>query len=737
MQSHEKQSQPPGMSLGDIYYTLFRHKWKIVAFSSVGIVAAGLVYLLMPHLYSSEAKLFIRYVMDSRVPSGLDGDPQIKNPDPGGANIINSEIEILKSLDLAVQVAEAVGPEKILGKGTGETNKYTAAQVLQKNLLVEAPPRSDILRIVFQNPDKDVVQPVLSQLIDAYLRKHVEIHRSIGAFDDVLTQQTDALRSQLAQTEEDLRKAKTNTGLMSITETKTAYTEEISKIREALFNSQAELAEREASLQALQKMMPVKQTQASAEDAAVVIPSGKIDEYKSISGQLEAFRKKEQELLGQYTDESALVRSVREQIAAAQKAKEKLEADYPKLAAMQPVASQPGAAVPGDADDAVRITALQAKLRVLSAQLSNVTAQAESINAIEPAITELERKKDLEETKYRHFSTSLEQARFDEALGAGKMSNISVTQTPSPPFRESRQMAKVLGMIAGGGIACGIGLAFLLELFLDPTVRRPGEIETRLRLPLFLTIPESHKNGKSRRPAARGAADNLSGEPQVEGAAASQNGVAAWNPNGLRTYYEALRDRLVTYFEMRNLVHKPKLIAVTGCGEGAGVTTIATGLAASLSETGDGNVLLVNMTGGQGSAHPFFKGKPSCGLAGALENETRDSALVQENLYAVAEVGNGDKLSRILPRRFNSLVPKLKASDYDYIIFDMPPVSQISVTPRLASFMDMVLLVIESEKTDRGAAQRAVAMLSETKANVTAILNRTHRYVPERLLAEG
>jgi Mrp family chromosome partitioning ATPase len=202
----------------------------------------------------------------------------------------------------------------------------------------------------------------------------------------------------------------------------------------------------------------------------------------------------------------------------------------------------------------------------------------------------------------------------------------------------------------------------------------------------------------------------------------------------LRSYYEALRDRLVTFFEIRNLTHKPKLIAVTGCAKGAGVTTIATGLAASLSETGDGSVLLVDMNSGQAAAHPFFKGKSACGLADALEGEKRDTAMVQANLYMAVEGGNGDKLPRILPRRFNSLVPKLKASDYDYIIFDMPPVSQISITPRLAGFMDMVLLVIESEKTDRDAVKRATSMLTESKANVSAILNKNREYVPKRLL---
>src|SRR5690606_34682896 len=113
---------------------------------------------------------------------------------------------------------------------------------------------------------------------------------------------------------------------------------------------------------------------------------------------------------------------------------------------------------------------------------------------------------------------------------------------------------------------------------------------------------------------------------------------------------------------------------------------------------------------------------------------TRDSAQVQDNLFVVVEEpGRGDRLSRILPQRFNKLVPKLKASNFDYIIFDMPPVSQISITPRLAGFMDMVLLVIESEKTNRELVQRATALLAQSKAHVGAVLNKTHNYVPKRL----
>ena len=144
-------------------------------------------------------------------------------------------------------------------------------------------------------------------------------------------------------------------------------------------------------------------------------------------------------------------------------------------------------------------------------------------------------------------------------------------------------------------------------------------------------------------------------------------------------------------------------------------------------------MLLVDMNQGHGNTQLFSQGQPQCGLDDALEGEKRDTAQVQDNLYLVAEGGNGEKLPQVMPKRFNLLVPKLKASDYDYIIFDMPPINQLSVTPRLARFMDMVLLVVESGKTDREAVKRAGALLAESKANVAAVLNKNRNYIPRWL----
>jgi Mrp family chromosome partitioning ATPase len=288
----------------------------------------------------------------------------------------------------------------------------------------------------------------------------------------------------------------------------------------------------------------------------------------------------------------------------------------------------------------------------------------------------------------------------------------------------------------------GVGLAFLIDLVLDRTIKRSLDVERRLRLAVWLTIPDTEWTkrwpwGWLRGRRARRA--NQATATPGNGSGPDQMAVAPWDAtHHLQSYAEGLRERIMTYFEVSNMnAKKPKLVAVTGCGRGVGVSTLASGLAAELSKTGDGNVLLVDVNGEQGSAHSFHRGKPGCGVAEILEADSRAEGLVQENLYVASlQEGTSAELAMVLPKRFNHLVPKLKASDYDYIIFDMPPVTPTSATPRLASHMDITLLVLESGKTGQQAAARASALMRESRANVAAVLNKHRSYAPAALAHE-
>lgn len=744
----------PGMTLGDIYYILFRHKWKIIIFSALGLITALILPAVMSRPFQSEAKIFIRYVLETKSPGQAGGDSRIKSPDEGGGSIINSEIEILTSLDLAQQVADIIGPEKILGHPvTGPKDRFKAAHLVREGLVVPSANKSSVIHLVFQHSDPSVVQPVLNELVENYFKKHAEVHRGVGAFDDFLTRETDQLRSRLVQTENALRAAKTNAGILSVDESKKSFNTEMSRIRSEIFDAEAELAERRATISEITKLTGSKnsQTNATPETNAVDIPTEKVSEYRRVAGLLEILTKREQDLSLIYTSENWQLKNVQEQIALNEKIKKRLEQEEPRLLGV----TIPDRSGGGKADPRIDLqaelaaaAALTSKIEALTNQLAQVRQEAASVDAIEGAITELQRKKELEESNYKYYAAKLEESRIDEALSAGRVSNISIVQEPSPPLRDNRKLIKLMLGTCVGGFVAALVWAFLTELYLDRSLRRPSQIDSQLQIPLFLTIPQWSLGKKASREKKKLQLPSITENREESKSLISKSNekaggtvpglvptdIASWDAqHPLHPFYETLRDRLIAFFEANNLIHKPKLVALTSCGQGAGVTTTAMGLAASLSETGEGNVLLVDMNFQDGEAHHFYKGRLECGLDEALRSDKRESALVQENLYVVTETSNGNKLPALLPKRFKHLIPRLRASDYDYIIFDMPPVNQISATPRLAQFMDMVFLVVESEKTNRDVAKRAAQLLTDAKANVGIVLNKTEAYVPKRL----
>ena len=71
---------------------------------------------------------------------------------------------------------------------------------------------------------------------------------------------------------------------------------------------------------------------------------------------------------------------------------------------------------------------------------------------------------------------------------------------------------------------------------------------------------------------------------------------------------------------------------------------------------------------------------------------------------------------------------------FDYIIFDLPSVSDTGTTLAMASLMDKVLLVVESEGSDRDVVKRAYAELVGAEAKVSAVLNKSRSYGPKWLL---
>src|SRR5213593_4056507 len=196
--------QHSGLKLSDILFALFKHKRMIMPCAVVGIIAAAAFYFLYPPVYESQAKLLVRYVLER---SGVDPIEAEKAGAAAGTEadrVIGAEIEILTSWDLAVQVAHAIGPKQLLPRSGEAATESNAASTISSGLSVIPNKGSNIILVSYKNRDPQIATLVLQELLSSYFVKHLEVHRSAGAFDFV-TQQTDQVRARLSQTEDALK----------------------------------------------------------------------------------------------------------------------------------------------------------------------------------------------------------------------------------------------------------------------------------------------------------------------------------------------------------------------------------------------------------------------------------------------------------------------------------------------------------------------------------------------------
>ena len=672
----EQQPSHSGMNLYDILFMLFRHKWKIISFGLGGILAAAAVYLFFPPAYESNAKLFVRYVLDQSAVDGIDA--QIKTPNPANDPLISSEVEILNSQDLAREVAQAIGVDKILPQAGPKATLEQAVQTISKSLDVSAVKGANIIQVSFTSRNPELPEPVLKELVKRYFDKHIEVHRSTDAFEFV-TKETDQLRARLNQTEDELKHLKDKAGIISLTESKTALAAELGKAQQELDTAEADAAAQKTRVEALEKSLAIVSKEQP--NSTPQPPSGDaLQKYQSLATQLTQLQQSETDLLSRYTPENRLVKVKSAQIAAIQKQRQDLERKYPALIGMASSVAGNAPARPDILSERAQLVGIQSRVNILKNRVNELKARANVIDELGPRIEQLEREKDVVEGNYKHSEASLEKARIDETLDPSRMPNISVVQSPTPAEKVKRDVTKFVFALAGGGIAVGLAMALVIEMVLDRSVKRSLELEKQLRIPVLLSIP--HLGLGSRRLRLResnqdaGPEDSLTHREDLTPSAEGEL---------LRPFCEAIRDRLGIFFELNNMRHKPKLVAVTSLAADAGASTLAAGLADAISETAEKEVLLV------------------------------------------------DKVAT--PKRFYNMLSEFKGSNLDYVIFDMPPVGGTSSTAPLASFMDTVLLVVEAEKSNRDAVKRAYAELA-AKTKVSVVFNKSRSYGPKWLEAE-
>ena len=540
-----RQQNPPagGMALDDIYFVVFRHKWKIILLFAAGVLAAVTIYRTKPPDYQSEAKLMIKYVVDNTSPSA-ENDSHMQSTDPQGQSIINTEIEILTSLDVARKVAEDIGPERILPQLSGSHDVMQAAGFVASHLRVIPSSKSSVIEVDFKHPDPEMVQPILTQIINEYKKKHIEVHQPNGSYIDFFTTKTDNLKNEKAEIEKGFKNARTNAGVISTEDALKEHSKAIEKAHQDITDAEAEMALRTSSFNVMTKLSSAKPVPANTNTNLTAksepsIPASVTEQYVRISRRLNSLWAHDEELVTQgYRDGSTPVTNNRAEIKKAEAQKQKFEEENPglKLTDSQlfstKLTQQPGQPQPADpafnlTAQAIQIAALQSKIDFLNSRLIELQGKADKIADLQPQVSELEFRKRTVEESLQFYSKNLEGARISEALGAGKAPNIIMIQEPSPPGRDWSKRYKAMGMLVFAGLGGALAWAFLIEFYLDTSIKRSKDVKIKLGMPLFLSIPDTNRGGRRRRALANGRLQLKAAEAGTPAAVASASPGAA------------------------------------------------------------------------------------------------------------------------------------------------------------------------------------------------------------------
>jgi len=278
-----------------------------------------------------------------------------------------------------------------------------------------------------------------------------------------------------------------------------------------------------------------------------------------------------------------------------------------------------------------------------------------------------------------------------ELSGQLKGNNVRVIDTalvPESPIKPKKRLSLMLGFL--GGLALGVGLAFLIEM-LDQSVRTQEDVENKLRLPFLGQIPLAAENA--------GVYKSLLSKD-------------------LSLTSEAVRN-LRTMVDFATMPQNTKVILVTSTVQNEGKSYVSSNLTVAFSQLGE-KVLLITGDLRRPSIHKNFAVSTERGLSDFLAKgqhvEELDRLVQDSDVPGVKILACGPRPpnpSELLNTpRLGALIAWAKAN-YDRVIIDCTPMFPIHDTLLWGRHVNAAVFVVRYGSTRAPLVSRACQRLQE------------------------
>ena len=278
----------------------------------------------------------------------------------------------------------------------------------------------------------------------------------------------------------------------------------------------------------------------------------------------------------------------------------------------------------------------------------------------------------------------------------------------------------MLGFLVG--LVLVVALIVLREL-LDITIRTEDDIAQSCKDPVLAVVPDMNSQSRAGKPYAHsrkggGKRENAGAElVEVVGKGISFSAAEA---------YKLLRTKLEFSFVDEGAC---RVIGVSGALIGEGKSVSAVNLAYSISQLGK-RVLLIDCDMRRPSLADKLPIKAVPGLSDYLTGQAKDANLFQPcglkgDPDAFSMVASGrippNPMELLSSAKMEHFIAHLR-QEYDYIILDLPPVSEVGDALAVSKLTDGMLVVVRQHHCNRIALNAAVRQLKFVDARILGVI---------------
>jgi uncharacterized protein involved in exopolysaccharide biosynthesis len=500
-------------TLRDVVAMGFRRRHAaIVCF--FGVLAGTIAYVLLTPEYRAETKILVRR---QRVDGVVTADPNqpMAIQTSMAEEEMNSEVELIKSDDVLRKVVAQCGLASSSGGGllhrhrTPQELADLALLSLRSHLMIEALPKTNVIRITYTAPEPARAAQVLESLNAVYLETNRDMHRSAGQLE-FFDQQAKNASDQLQTAEQRLKEFPKQDGTANPALARDYTLQKLNEFNYNLGQTRQSIAEgqsRIASLEQLSKTTPPRlTTQMRQADAGPAL--------QLMKSTLLTLELKRSDMASKYRADYPPLKELEKEIESTQSA---IGAEKP----LGDVTTDQNPAyvwIQGELAKARSdLRGYQAKATETESIIRQTMENARKLNTDSIEQQDLTRAAKTAEDNYILYSHKREEARISDALDQNKIINLAVAEKPAVPSfpAQSPLMLGLFGTMLA--FAATAGVVFTLE-YLDPSFRTPSEVRAVLNVPLLAAVPDQSSGVFFLTPDEGSGTGNAQGNPFQKGA---------------------------------------------------------------------------------------------------------------------------------------------------------------------------------------------------------------------------